>query len=126
MQWREYPFKAKPGDPDRRPPFISPYHYRLDWLMWFAAMSDPQEYPWTLHMVWKLLHNDPLLLGLMAGNPFPQAPPRYVRALIYRYAFAPPGSGHWWHRTLLGTWIVPLSADDPRLLRILKAYQWRP
>ena len=69
--WRAYEFKCKPGDPMRRPCVVSPYHYRLDWLMWFAAMSRPEAYPWTLHLVWKLLHADPGALGLLAGNPFP-------------------------------------------------------
>lgn len=37
--WEDYEFKCKPGDPGRRPCLISPYHYRLDWLMWFAAFQ---------------------------------------------------------------------------------------
>jgi hypothetical protein len=125
-RWREYEFKCKPGDPGRRPCVVSPYHYRLDWAIWFAAMSTPERYPWTLHLVWKLLHNDPGALGLLDGNPFPGAPPRHVRARLYRYAFAPPGdpSGAWWTRTLLGDWLPPLSKDDPRLLRFLSAYGW--
>ena len=39
--WREYEFKGKPGDPQRRPPQLAPYHLRLDWLMWFAAHVAP-------------------------------------------------------------------------------------
>lgn len=39
--WEDYEFKCKPGDPWRRPCLISPYHYRLDWLMWFAAFQVP-------------------------------------------------------------------------------------
>ena len=58
-KWKEYEFKAKPGDPNRRPPFVAPYQPRIDWQIWFAAMASPAEYPWTLHFVWKLLHNDP-------------------------------------------------------------------
>ena len=76
---------------DRRPPQIAPYQPRLDWQMWFASMSTPDEYPWTLHLVWKLLHNDPGALSLFGGNPFPEKPPRYIRAVLYRYEFAPPG-----------------------------------
>lgn len=37
--WEEYQFLCKPGDVYRRPCLISPYHYRLDWLMWFAAFQ---------------------------------------------------------------------------------------
>jgi hypothetical protein len=122
--WREYPFKCAPCDPERAPCVITPYHLRLDWQIWFAAMASPNEYPWTLRFVWKLLHNDPMTLSLLAGNPFPDAPPRRVRARLYVYRFAPMGSGRWWDRTLLGDWIPPLSVDDPRLLQFLRAYHW--
>ncbi|MBI4169142.1 MAG: lipase maturation factor family protein [Acidobacteria bacterium] len=126
--WREYEFKCKPGDPRRRPCIIAPYQPRIDWQIWFAAMSNPDRYPWTVHLAWKLLHNDPGALGLLAGDPFPDAPPRHVRAEFYRYEFAPPGDpgGAWWRRTLLGIWLPPLSADDPRLQRFLAAYGWLP
>ncbi|HXI03551.1 MAG TPA: lipase maturation factor family protein [Candidatus Saccharimonadales bacterium] len=125
-EWRPYEFKCKPGDIHRRPCILSPYHLRIDWQIWFAAMSTPNQYPWTIHFVWKLLHNDPGTLSLLDGNPFPEGPPRYVRALLYQYEYAPPGNseGDWWHRRLLGTWIPPLSVDDPRLRRFLKAYGW--
>ena len=122
--WREYPFHCAPTDPARAPCLVSPYHYRLDWQIWFAAMSSPEHYPWTLRLVWKLLHNDAGSLSLLAADPFPDAPPRYVRARLYIYRFAPPGSGRWWDRELLGDWIPPLSADDARLLSFLKAYDW--
>jgi hypothetical protein len=122
--WREYQFKCAPCDPARPPCVITPYHLRLDWQIWFAAMSSPERYPWTLRFAWKLLHSDAGTLSLLDGNPFPEAPPRFVRARLYVYKFAPPGSGRYWDRTLLGDWIPPLSADDPRLLRFLRAYHW--
>jgi hypothetical protein len=124
--WRAYEFKCKPGDPARRPCVISPYHYRLDWQIWFAAMSTPDRDPWVAHLVWKLLHNDAGVLGLLANDPFPDAPPRYVRAQLYRYEFAPPGNadGLWWERSLVGTWLPPLSVDDPRLRRFLAVHGW--
>jgi hypothetical protein len=122
--WREYPFKCAPCDPAGAPCVITPYHYRLDWQIWFAAMSSPNEYPWTLHFVWKLLHGDPETLSLLAGNPFPDRPPRFVRARLYIYHFARPGSGRYWNRTLVGDWIPPLSVGDPRLLNFLSAYGW--
>ena len=127
-RWKAYEYKCQPGDLHRRPCVISPYHYRLDWQVWFAAMSSPDRYPWTLHLVWKLLHNDPGALSLLDTNPFPDSPPRYIRAQLYRYEFAPLGdpSGAWWKRTLLGTWLPPLSADDQRLRRFLTAYGWLP
>jgi hypothetical protein len=125
-QWKEYQFKGQPVDLMRRPPFVAPYQLRLDWQLWFAAMSSPDDYPWTFNFVWKLLHNEEPALGLLAANPFPQKPPRYIRAVLYRYEFAPPGNpeGAWWKRTRLGLWLPPLSADDPRLRSILAAYGW--
>lgn len=124
--WKAYPYVALPVALDHRPPQVAPYQPRLDWQMWFASMSSPDEYPWTLHLVWKLLHNDPGALSLFAGNPFPGRPPRYIRAVLYRYEFAPPGNpqGDWWQRQELGLWLPPLSADDPRLIEFLRRAGW--
>jgi hypothetical protein len=126
--WKEYEFPCKPGDPNRRPCVVAPYQYRLDWQIWFAAMSSAEHYPWTLHLVWKLLHNDPGTLGLLANDPFPGAPPRWIRARLYRYRFALPDdpSGAWWQRTLVGEWLPPLSVDSARFRRLLAAYGWLP
>ena len=126
--WKEYPYKGLPTDVKRRPPQIAPYQLHLDWQMWFAAMSDAREYPWTLHLLWKLLHNDPGTLSLFAANPFPDKPPRYVRAVLYEYKFAAPGSpeGTWWTRTKLGAWLPPLSAEDPGLTAFLQRAGWLP
>ena len=124
--WKAYPYQALPVALNRRPRQVAPYQPRLDWQMWFAAMSTPDQYPWTLHLVWKLLHNDPGALSLFGGNPFPHKPPRYIRAVLYRYRFAPPGNrkGDWWKREELGLWLPPLSANDPRLLAFLKQAGW--
>jgi hypothetical protein len=127
-QWKEYEFNCKPGDPLRRPCVITPYHYRLDWQIWFAAMSSPDQYPWTLHLVWKLLHNDPDTLSLLANNPFPNGPPHYIRAELYRYEFAPSNdpAGAWWKRRRVGGWLPALSVEDRSLRRFLAAYGWLP
>jgi Lipase maturation factor len=126
--WREYEFPCKPGDPMRRPCLVSPYHYRLDWQIWFAAMATPDRYPWTVDFAWKLLHGDLGVLGLLANNPFPEKPPRYVRALLYRYEFTPAGdpSGAWWRRTRLGIWLPALSTDDARLELFLRRHGFTP
>jgi hypothetical protein len=105
---------------------MSPYHRRLDWLIWFAAMGQPPEYPWSLHLVWKLLHADGGALGLLAGDPFGGRPPRHVRANLYRYRLNPPGAGDWWQRELLGTWLPPLSTHHEGLLEFLRDRRWIP
>src|SRR5262249_17071084 len=78
--WREYEFKGKPGDPVRLPPQIAPYHLRIDWLMWFAAMSSAQDYPWFPELLLKLLQGDAGVISLLRTNPFPDRPPRWIRA----------------------------------------------
>ena len=90
-RWKPYIYKGLPVLPDKQPPQVAPYQLRLDWQMWFASMSTTEEYPWTVNLIWKLLHNDAGAVGLFAGNPFPRKPPRYVRAVLYRYAFAKAG-----------------------------------
>jgi hypothetical protein len=122
--WLPYAFKCQPGDPARRPCWMSPYHYRLDWLLWFAAMGSPREYPWTLHLVWDLLVADPGALGLLADDPFHGVPPRYVRVDLYRYAFAPLGGKVWWQRTRIGPWLPPLSRDNADLRSYLRHEGW--
>ncbi len=116
--WREYEFRGKPGDVRRRPPQVAPYHLRLDWLMWFAAMSSPLYHRWFVTLLFRLLENDRPTLGLLAGNPFPDRPPASVRALLYLYHFTTPSerraSGAWWTRTLAGEYVGPLSLGEAR------------
>ena len=114
-KWKEYEFKAKPGNPRRRPAQIAPYHLRLDWLMWFAAMSPVygyREHPWFIILIQKLLQNDPSTLKLLAGNPFPQGP-KVIRARLYHYRFATAKerreTGQWWVRTPAGEYLPPAS-----------------
>ncbi|MDP9042904.1 MAG: lipase maturation factor family protein, partial [Bacteroidota bacterium] len=125
--WKAYPYKGLPVDTDQRPPQIAPYQLRLDWQMWFASMSTPEEYPWTIHLIYKLLHNDPVAVGLFARNPFPDKPPRFIRAVLYKYSFAQPGNpkGLWWDRQRLGdTWLPAMSVDNPALIQVLKQNDW--
>jgi hypothetical protein len=104
--WRAYEFKGKPGDPARRPRQIAPYHLRLDWLMWFAAMSSARDYPWFPQLMLKLLEGDRAVAGLLAANPFPDHPPRWIRAQLYLYKFTSPAeraaTGRWWNRQPAG------------------------
>jgi len=110
--WREYEFRGKPTDPLRRPPQWAPYHLRLDWLMWFAAISPSYAYPWFVPLLRKLLRNDRAILRLLRRNPFPDEPPRAVRATLYRYRFTTwrerRETGAFWARTRLGEYMEPL------------------
>lgn len=121
-EWREYEFKAKPTDPMRRPVVITPYHYRLDWAAWYPWSQVPGRNQWMPVFLWKLLHNDPGALSLLARNPFPGQPPKWVRVSVYRYRFAPPGQpdGAWWRREHVRTHIRPLSTDSPLLRQALQ------
>jgi hypothetical protein len=114
-KWRAYEFKGKPGDPARLPPQIAPYHLRLDWLMWFAAMADYRQSPWFIGFVGKLLEGDAATLSLLRTNPFPDRPPRYIRARLYEYHFTDPATrkrtGDWWTRELVGTYLPPISRE---------------
>jgi len=112
-EWRAYEFRGKPGDPAARPRQIAPYHLRLDWLMWFAAMSEPVEHPWFMSLLAKLLEGDRATLGLLTTNPFPDRPPTYVRAMYYVYRFTTPAerrrTGRWWNSELLGAYYEPVA-----------------
>lgn len=114
--WREYEFKGKPGAVRRRPRQYAPYHLRLDWLMWFIAISPRYAQPWFAPFLVRLLENDPATLRLLRRNPFPAAPPRYVRAQLYRYRFTSLAEllhdRAWWHRTLVGTYTPPIALGD--------------
>ena len=109
--WLAYEFAAKPGDPARRPRQIAPYHLRLDWLMWFAALGSPGSHPWVRTLVDRLLAGDVATLRLLGRNPFPDRPPAHVRVLVYRYRFTTSderrATCEWWHRELLGTYLPP-------------------
>ena len=117
-EWKEYEFKGKPGAPTRRPPQIAPYHLRLDWLIWFAAMQPHDLPPWFIQFVVRLLENDRTILGLLKKNPFPDGPPRYIRASLYEYHFTAPAArratGRWWDRALVAEYLPPVSLRGGR------------
>jgi predicted DCC family thiol-disulfide oxidoreductase YuxK len=103
IEWREYEFRYKPGNPTRRPPWNIPHQPRLDWQMWFAALDDPRRLPWFQRFLRKLLENEPAVTALLAKNPFAEKAPAYVRARFYEYTYAGAGQrGLWWERHSLG------------------------
>jgi hypothetical protein len=126
--WRAYEFTGKPGDPMRMPPQVAPYQLRIDWQMWFAAMSSYEREPWFINFAAKLLKGDAATLSLLRVNPFPSAPPKYIRARLYRYRFSTAEerkrTGAWWQRELEGEWFPAVSLDTPGLRRILRSQGW--
>jgi hypothetical protein len=127
-QWKEYEFKGKPTNPHRRLPQIAPYHLRLDWLIWFAAMSRYYQHPWFVNLISKLLQNDRPVIGLLKSNPFPLQPPKFVRAQLYEYRFTTAEirkqTGQWWTRRLAGTYFPTVSLETPSFRQILQQQKW--
>ncbi len=113
VAWLAYEFKYKPGDLTRRPAWVAPHQPRLDWQMWFAALGDYQSDPWIIRFMARLLQGSPEVLRLLGRNPFPDGPPHYVRAMLYRYRFTSPeerrSTGTWWSRELKGVYVPAVS-----------------
>lgn len=123
--WRAYEFKGKPTNPMRRPAFMSPYHWRLDWQMWFAAFGDYKYSPWTLNLIAKLLEGDREVLGLIDLDPFEGEKPKWIKIDYYQYYFQEPGKTGWWKRSYKGEWLPPLNFENESYLSILYDYGWR-
>jgi hypothetical protein len=111
--WRPYEFKWKPGDLERAPAFVAPHQPRLDWQMWFAALGDVRGNPWFVNFLVRLLQGSPQVLALVETNPFPDAPPRMVRAGLYEYRFTDfatrRSEGAWWRREARGSYCPPVG-----------------
>jgi len=128
--WQEYEFWAKPGNPQRRPPQIAPYHLRLDWLIWFLPFGVSGLEPnsnserrlawryelWFIRFLEALLRGDRDLLRLLRHNPFPERPPLFVRALIFHYRYSTPqerrSTGAWWVRRQVGVYMPAYALDN--------------
>ncbi|WP_138429765.1 lipase maturation factor family protein [Fodinibius saliphilus] len=115
-QWQEYKFKGKVDDPKHMPLQIAPYHLRLDWQMWFAAMSSLRSNSWLLRLIKKLLKNDPSAIGLIAHNPFTEQSPTYIRARLFKYEFSNSEefsqNSQWWQREFKQIYMPPKSLDE--------------
>lgn len=122
--WRAYELPCKPGDLTRRPCILGPYHLRLDWLMWFAAMYDQPHDPWVIHLVWKLLDGDRRVRELLAVDPFDGAAPTWVRIRRFRYHLEPLGADTWWSREDEQLWLPPVSLTTPGLREAIEPYGW--
>jgi predicted DCC family thiol-disulfide oxidoreductase YuxK len=118
VDWLPYEFKWKPGDMKRAPGWCAPHQPRVDWQMWFAALGTPRENPWFVALIFRLLQGSHDVNGLLARNPFPEKPPRYIRAMFYRYRFTTLDelrqTGAWWKREELREYLPTLSLEQFR------------
>jgi len=117
--WLPYEFKYKPGELHRPPAFIAPFQPRLDWQMWFAALGSYRDNPWFGNLCVRLLQGSPEVRALLAKDPFPGAPPRWIRAELYAYEFtdgaARRTTGAWWRRQLVGEYLPAISLHGQEL-----------
>lgn len=113
IEWKEYVFKYKPGPLNRPPPVVAPHQPRLDWQMWFAALSQRPHDEWFFRLAQKLLEGSKSVSGLLEYNPFEATPPKYIRAQLYDYHFTSIGQlfqdGHWWTRKFKGDFLPRVS-----------------
>ncbi len=121
--WIPYPFRYKPQNPSARPRIYAPYQPRFDWNLWFASLGDWRRYPFVVSTEELLLLNDPHVLALFAGNPFSDAPPVAVRAVMWQYWFTSfktmRTEGLWWKRKLIGLYAPVLERlPDGRIVMI--------
>ncbi len=113
--WVAYPFRFKPQALNQAPGIYAPYQPRFDWNLWFASLGSWQQNPLVPRTEERLLTNDPDVLALFAANPFPDSPPRQVRAVLWQYWFTSMEqkrkTGDWWTRRLLGVYAPVLERD---------------
>ncbi len=120
VTWKVYEFRYKPGDLTRKPCFVAPHQPRLDWQMWFAALSDARTQFWFLRFCEELLRNSKPVVDLLQANPFPDTAPRYVRAILYRYHFTTAAerraTGAWWRREPVTPYCPVLTLEGGQLV----------
>ena len=125
QKWLVYPFRFKPQDPAKAPGIYAPYQPRFDWNLWFASLSTWREEPIVPRTEQALLRGSEDVLQLFAGNPFPKAPPRQVRAVLSQYWFTGPAekraTGTWWRREQLGLYAPALEREADGRIVVL---QW--
>jgi hypothetical protein len=130
MNWVPYPFRFKPQDVSKPPGIYAPYQPRFDWNLWFASLTTWQESPFVPRTEVKLLAGDQDVLALFAGNPFPSAPPRLVRAVIWQYHFSTMEEkrqkGIWWRRELLGLYAPVIERLPNGQINVLQSPSLQP
>jgi hypothetical protein len=116
--WKDYEFRWKAGDPAKAPRFVAPHQPRLDWQMWFASLGQLRNNPWFSNFMLRVLQAEPGVLSLLAHNPFPEKPPRLLRAVLFQYRFTSretrEETGHWWQRDDRGDYCPPVTLTPPK------------
>jgi len=111
--WTAYSFRYKPQALNEAPGVYAPYQPRFDWNLWFASLGGWRQNEIVPLTEEKLLVNDADVLSLFRGNPYPQMPPRYVRAVLWQYWFTTMDekrvTGNWWRRQFLGLYAPELT-----------------
>ena len=110
VTWLAYEFPYKPGDLRRAPPIVAPHQPRLDWEMWFAALGNYRQNRWFVSFMLRLMKGaSPQCSALLKYNPFPNGPPKYIRARLYLYHFTHFGEHGWWTREERGLYFPAVS-----------------
>lgn len=122
--WTPYPFRYKPQDLSKAPGLYAPYQPRFDWNLWFASLGSWRENPIVPSTEERLLANSHDVLQLFAGNPFAGAPPKQIRAVLWRYWFTTLAEkrsmGMWWRRELLGLYAPVLQTGPDGKLQVVE------
>jgi hypothetical protein len=112
-KWLPYEFRYKPGDINQAPKWAMPHQPRLDWQMWFASLGTWRDNQWLIALMSRLLQGEPSVEGLLATNPFPDHPPRYMQATFWEYHFTDLKTkgfnGPWWRREIKGSYCPIVS-----------------
>lgn len=109
QSWQPYRFRYKPNTVRDAPHWVAPYQPRLDWQMWFAALGSYSENQWFVNLAERLLQGSPPVLGLFESNPFPDQPPKYIRANKARFTFTKVGGAQWWSSEPAGAYLPAVS-----------------
>ncbi|HKW17128.1 MAG TPA: lipase maturation factor family protein [Terriglobales bacterium] len=121
--WTTYPFRYKPQALNESPGIYAPYQPRFDWNLWFASLGQWREYPIVPNTEVRLLANDKDVLALFGGNPFPQQPPKQVRAVLWQYWFTSMAekrtTGAWWRRQFLGLYAPTLEREADGSIQVI-------